>query len=927
MADGIVQRYNVPAAGLNPFVLYDFIRDFEWDGARQFRIFIRDDVGAVIRDIRLEWAAGRRWPEMWRDEVWPLIMASSESPIWETGWEVVVQRRIGTRFRPVDLQQRFRDGETHCVLTPMRTYYETKRATSGGEATQRKCTTYLDRLVQLEKQYADGVPESALEYVARRLAVRITLSDPLGKNERRFNDEFTRGKTFVFRNVRFNHVQEIACETEVVALPAEGMMSQLQMLRENRHFYVYKRSGVGQLPTRIDSFMGRVSLEDPDRDVFQAARDAYKLDGSAVDALKEPELASFLAASLRVTSHARFHLDEEFENDPADYKIVDLSRAYTRAEDCGPYYAGYLTSISDVRVVTGGIAHVRAHPGVYSVRDISLAGCAERVFDYATQLALRPGSNLILPSPELLWWWDHGVRFTVAAGAWGSVLPSIDWEGQGLLEKGVGPLHLGTARYKIWCGQLGYSNRGTKAVFLPGDARWAAVLEEAGYRVNHYPGDPEVCVKVPAEKTPELKHVLAFITAYTRINVLNKLLEFDVQQVRGVMLDAILYVGDGAVTDERWRAKPDVDRRVLTEYSRDGWYATDGIWADRATDDWITAGATSVMGPLTFLEGAGGSGKSHSVLADPGFRDVLFAAPTWSLVCFMMRKYGVAGTTAHRLAGSWIDVDSEGKETRHRCRPYHEEYKKYPAVVFVDEATMIDRSMLDSIVATYKGKSKIILAGDIRVTGIPADKPPVWFQCRNRTTVFDPREARCAVVSFASDYRASGELVDKKRELREAMLAAFLDSAALDPGDDPLDAHLVHTAARTIFASSLCTAETCAAEYTRGDTILAGTHDLADAWGELLKDRDARYRVTSHTSADVAAATRGENVSLTGDIVDEKGDRAAVFALAFTIHSFQGKTFTGNRLWIDARRAWDYAMLYTAISRCQTISQIRIFFE
>jgi ATP-dependent exoDNAse (exonuclease V) alpha subunit len=77
----------------------------------------------------------------------------------------------------------------------------------------------------------------------------------------------------------------------------------------------------------------------------------------------------------------------------------------------------------------------------------------------------------------------------------------------------------------------------------------------------------------------------------------------------------------------------------------------------------------------------------------------------------------------------------------------------------------------------------------------------------------------------------------------------------------------------------------------------------------------------------VAAAQRGEDVSLTGEIVEVKGTRAAVFALAFTIHSFQGKTFTGGTLWIDARRAWDYAMLYTAISRCQTISQIRLFFE
>jgi ATP-dependent exoDNAse (exonuclease V) alpha subunit len=94
----------------------------------------------------------------------------------------------------------------------------------------------------------------------------------------------------------------------------------------------------------------------------------------------------------------------------------------------------------------------------------------------------------------------------------------------------------------------------------------------------------------------------------------------------------------------------------------------------------------------------------------------------------------------------------------------------------------------------------------------------------------------------------------------------------------------------------------------------------------MLKDRDTRYRVVRHTLADVAAAQAGEDVLLTGDITTRNVPNAQ-FCLAFTIHSFQGKTFTGRRLWIDARRVWDYAMLYTAISRCRSLEQIRIMFE
>jgi hypothetical protein len=249
-------------------------------------------------------------------------------------------------------------------------------------------------------------------------------------------------------------------------------------------------------------------------------------------------------------------------------------------------------------------------------------------------------------------------------------------------------------------------------------------------------------------------------------------------------------------------------------------------------------------------------------------------------------------------------------------------------IVFVDEATMIDARMLKAVVETYKDRSKIIIAGDIRVTGVPASKPPVWFQCRNRTDVFDPRAYGCQVVTYETDYRATGPLVAMKQAVRDAMLEVFLGSSAEDPGDDTLDAHAVALRVKDIFAPFLTTSDVCATEYAPGDTILVGTHELGDGWTEALKDRDERYRVTRHTGADVVKAQtgEGEGILLTGDITSKKVPNAQ-FCLAFTIHSFQGKTFAGRRLWIDARRVWDYAMLYTAISRCQTADQIRIFFE
>jgi hypothetical protein len=613
------------------------------------------------------------------------------------------------------------------------------------------------------------------------------------------------------------------------------------------------------------------------------------------------------------------------EEDPDEYGVLDLATAYARAEACD-YFQGYLTSISDVRRLNispaDAPAFLRAHVGLFSVDEIDDSACTERASFYLQQLGLfRTDASIILPSPELLCLYDLGVRFRIRAGAWGLPLPSIDWAACNLLEHGVGPFFSGVARYKVWCGQLGHTNHGIRRVWFPGTAQWAAYLRSRGHNALYFDSDGDILVQRPAKRSPSNHQLFAFITSYTRIHVLQKLMETPPEWVRGVQLDGIVYAGPVplAVQTHGWRVKDNVSADILGSYSADGWYAV-----DRGHDDrWITALMSPLTGALHFLEGAGGSGKSHSILDDAGFRDVLFAAPMWSLVCFMARKYKRAGTTVHRLAGEYIDEET-GKSIK--CRAYHDEQGKFPAVVFVDEATMIDSTMLRAVIETYKGRSKLFIAGDIRVTGVPASKPPIWFQCRNRTSVFDPRSHDCAIVSYDGDFRASGPLVALKQALREVMVQTFLDSTAEDPGDDVVDAHTVSQPVQDLFADNVCTTATCAAEYLAGDTILVGTHELAAGWTDMLKDRDTRYRVVRHTLADVAAAQAGEDVLLTGDITTRNVPNAQ-FCLAFTIHSFQGKTFTGRRLWIDARRVWDYAMLYTAISRCRSLEQIRIMFE
>jgi hypothetical protein len=917
----------------DPLLFYDRLAGIDLSALRAsapnvhgLRLIVYDGSRIVVDvSLSLRSAAGGdlTWGQVWRHQIWPRIMLDSSSSILSRAMTWVLVSPVALP-PAVALLQAYRDERMgHCFFNPIKTHYLERLETAKSEETRATVRQVLDRCERLAALHAAGIPESAIEDAAKSLRVRVAVCDVFGDNRREFNASATWAKRFVYRNVRWNHLEVCTSEWTLEAIPYRALEDLRASLKEAGKSYLVRKHPSG-LTTQLDTPDGRFVLEDPDRAVFQAARDAYFLDGAAVDAIKEPQLATLTAAGCRVTSHA--NIGAPSEDDPEDYSVLDMKAAYTRGADTGAYYQGYLHTISDVRrlMLTGlpARAHLHAHPGLYCVDDVQSYECSEAVDFYLTELKLFSSRSIVLPSPELLFLWDAGVRFRVRTGAWGPCLPAIDWEKLGLLKAGAGPLFQGTTLYKVWCGQLGHSNQGVKRLWFPGTPQWAAYLRAQGHDALFYDADSDICVQRPAKRSPSNHPTFAFITSYVRINVLQKLLTFPHEGVRAVQLDGIVHacpLPDGAAT-ALWRPKLMIPSDRISEYSAAGWYGF-----DRGYDDsWITAGPSAITKPVTFLEGAGGSGKSHSVLSDPGFRDVLFAAPMWSLVCFMSRRYGRAGTTVHRLAGEFLDEET-GKKTK--CRAYHEENSRYPAVVFVDEATMVDARMLQAVLELYRGRSKIIIAGDIRVTGVPASKPPIWFQCRNRTAVFDPRTtAGCALVSYGEDYRATGPLVDLKRKLRDAMVEVFLGSSAEDPGDDVLDARLVAQSVLSLFAANVTTVERCAAEYVPGDTILVGTHELADGWTDALKGRDERYRIARHTAADVKAAQEGHEAYLTGDITRKKTP-CGVFTLAFTIHSFQGKTFSDGRLWIDARRVWDYAMLYTAISRCQRLEQIRIMFE
>ena len=269
----------------------------------------------------------------------------------------------------------------------------------------------------------------------------------------------------------------------------------------------------------------------------------------------------------------------------------------------------------------------------------------------------------------------------------------------------------------------------------------------------------------------------------------------------------------------------------------------------------------------SLLTGQGGSGKTYSVFMNPGFNTILYVSPSHILGQDVHKKYGAKYTTIHKLIG--ID-----------CRPYCEEFR-VPPVIFVDEVTQIDATWIDKVFELYP-QSLILLAGDI-------DKEGRWFQCRSGggeewNTIWKP--VGVDVIEYTEDRRSRDDDLKKlKLRIRNIMKQCDLENGLYQ---------IEEWAKAKLPISEFA--------FVEGDTCIAGTHRTN---AKLLeKGVVSGYYKKGGFVSDVPLPN-----------YEKRG--------SFTIHSYQGKTIETGNVWIFIDDLFEYAMLYTAVSRAVNFSQIK----
>jgi hypothetical protein len=759
--------------------------------------------------------------------------------------------------------QRFKEGIVNCFMSPIIKQLE-ERMEGKSKHTVQNIKSLLKHARAFESQYRQsGVPEEDIENICNVLKYSVRIKSVIGETETVYNEKARYAISFT--NTKLNHVDvgDLVMNNKPADISEQEMYNMIYDMNENETPYVIDGMARDGKPRMARTLNGAFRIFDEKARLMDEQYAKYGFDVKAVNASENPELASYLQSGYIVNA------TQVFLSDETPTCLIDLKKAYAQFKEC-PMYTGFPSKINRYAKFPDGIStyFLERNIGIYTIQFTNVKS------NVLNKLGFYTGGIYTLPSVEILYLekkFYEEVDFHILAGAWGS---SFDMD--------FSPEFVSSGVFREWSGRLGMDNKARVYTFPKRDGYNQKFAEDLQYKnpdckVFYY--DEKIRIFVPKKYRPTYFHIAAFITSYTRINILEKMSEIGFGCVSMVMLDGI-YTTKPVEDCDLFKNK----KVVLKENIEAKWYE-ETLCPEFTEYD----GVESSMALL----GAGGSGKTFSILESSSYHKVLYVSPTRMLGTKMQEKTGCKWTTACKFLG----LDTEGKAVR----KYIEEYPRIN-VVLLDELTMMSADMVAGIVQICKENDiMLLIAGDV--------EGKQWFQTKNGDgsqmhELYDI--SGWDVKYFKTDYRAMNceTLKTFKTSLRQKMREVFTDGGRADCAK--IESWVSDIVPMASYYDAV-------KDFKNGDFWIAPTHAMSQ---KLIKDNVCSgYRIShAGTCSDGVFRERGEMVSNdVGKSCEKRG--------SFTTHSCQGLTIK-SKLFISVFGSFDYSMLYTAISRAEEWSQL-----
>ena len=299
----------------------------------------------------------------------------------------------------------------------------------------------------------------------------------------------------------------------------------------------------------------------------------------------------------------------------------------------------------------------------------------------------------------------------------------------------------------------------------------------------------------------------------------------------------------------------------------------------------------------------GGCGKTHRVLTDKGYKNILYTALCWSLVADCINKYGVKGFSINTVAG--ID-----------CRPVCEEQGITPGVVIVDEATMNSQELMNHIKNIHP-YSQFIVIGDMDELGNP-------YQCAGVNFNGFNMKPYKYIKADQIDFRAMGclKLQTLKQQLREITKKYYQHKKNIT---NPFVLQGIReryiNEMKTIIRKNINIGDLNDYDYIN-DIIIVSTNKQIEEYNEMWC-HFPKFKMIKQARVNIYKRIfGGKDYIINGEYTNLIDINGTDLRHASTCHSVQGLTCEGQ-IFIDLNNMFDINQIYTAISRARNINQIR----
>jgi len=581
---------------------------------------------------------------------------------------------------PRNLTQVFREGETNCLLTPIKQLYEKSHAETTSDKRRQTLKRFINLTNKLLSIYADGVPQSKLQEVANTLEVKIIIKDFFGNPL--FETQSVKNSRYrvIYRNTYLNHTETI-CDS-IFEIETQTEMNEIK-LRNKSRFYLCRKSGdkIMELQTAEGTYRYKIENDPINKFITD-----LNINGINI----HTDVAKFIQSGTVITSHSFVNKN----TDQTDSQTLDMERAYAYAPKHSPYYQGFPATITGLYEGDFTLDFVKNHIGYYEITDITIPA---HLRGFSKMLNL--GTSRVLPSPEIIFFADNGFTFNIVRGAFGFArdieMPDYMFEKvREIVYDHRGNLgEITTTPYKNLVGRLCmyqklFYKRYEFNTNLPND--FVSFLRTK-YSDAKFTRD---AVYIPQPNATTRNFVGGFYTSYTRIELLNQVFKSNPADIIAVCLDSITYLKDTDIPSHSslWRLKPSKQYTTLA----------DTFYPEFYRHCCETPELPTCLSRVQIWNGQGGSGKTHTAIQM--YPNLTYVAPTNLICASVWKNYGVRTYTTYALLGETPEDETPND--------YKIKSVGNPHIILLDEITMIPDKTIEKIIERFP-YSQIILAGDI----------------------------------------------------------------------------------------------------------------------------------------------------------------------------------------------------------------------